>query len=111
MPAPFHGKIVLAAWILAFAHPGFAQQSEQQYNGGKKVGTSLPETPTPKEAISVQPETVQLPEFASQLVQYADAVGCQKQVCELLVTDFLSPEGKISPYGIKLADDLAAEMA
>jgi hypothetical protein len=111
VPAPFHGKIVLAAWILAFAHPGFAQQSEQQSNGGKRAGTSLPETPTPKAAISAQPETVQLPEFASLLVQYADAVGCHKQGRKLLVTDFLSPEEKISPYGIKLADALAAEMA
>lgn len=111
MSALFHGQLVLAASILAFAHPGFAQQPEQQSNGGKKVGTSLPENPAPKAAISTQPETVQLPEFASLLVQYADAVGCHEQGCKLLVMDFLSSEGKLSPYGIKLADDLAAEMA
>jgi TonB family protein len=111
MPAPFHGKIVLAALILVFAQPGFAQQTGQQPTDVKKVDPALPDNPTAKATNSAQKETVQLSEFASQLLQYAEAVGCHKRGCKLLVMDFLSPEGKISAYGIKLADDLTAELA
>jgi hypothetical protein len=107
----FHRKIILAAWILTIAQPGFAQQPGQQPTDVKKAEPALPDSPTAKGTTSTEQETVQLSEFASQLLQYAEAVGCHKHGCRLLVLDFPSPEGKISPYGIRLADDLTAELA
>ncbi|HET7108173.1 MAG TPA: energy transducer TonB [Candidatus Acidoferrum sp.] len=111
MPVAFHLTIVLAAWILTIAQPGFAQQTGQQPTDVKGAEPAPPVSPTPKATTSAQQETAQLSEFASQLLQYTEAVGCHKHHCKLLVVDLLSPEGKISPYGIKLADDLTAELA
>lgn len=104
---------ILASGILAVSVIGSscAQQPEAGATETNKSDAILPGGfPVPAKS-SAQPEIEQLSAFASRLLQYADSVGCRKHDCQILITDFVSPEGNTSLYGKRIADELAAAFA
>jgi len=96
---------------LTFIKPVYAQQPAEGASPAKKADPNVVEDfPSPAKDFA-QPEMVQVSNLASRLLQYAETVDCKKHGCEILVTDFTTPDGSTSPYGTKLADELAAEIA
>lgn len=89
-----------------------AQQPGQGSQQGKQLDVPTIESfPPPAKGVPQQ-EFVSLPFFASHLAEILDSVRCrEKKDCRILVADFVSPEGYVSAYGVRLADELSGELA
>jgi TonB family protein len=61
--------------------------------------------------IAVLPPPPELHDIAAHLLKHTKDVGCRKNDCKILVTNFALPDGHTSPYGIQLADRLSQELA
>jgi len=73
-----------------------------------RFGLSL----TPESSPPAAPqEQAQISILSNQLLQDATVVDCRKDHCSILVTNFAFAEGYTSPLGIRLADELSAELA
>jgi TonB family protein len=53
----------------------------------------------------------QLNDLASRILGHADAAGCKKDSCTILVGNFAGPSGATTPLGMQLADLLSSELA
>src|SRR5579859_5460080 len=53
----------------------------------------------------------QLCDLASRILRHADAAGCKKDSCTILVGNFAGLSGATTPLGMQLADALSSELA
>ncbi|HLK05899.1 MAG TPA: energy transducer TonB [Candidatus Acidoferrum sp.] len=53
----------------------------------------------------------QLYDLASRILKHADAAGCKKNSCTILVNNFAGPSGATTPLGMQLADALSLQLA
>jgi protein TonB len=80
-----------------------------------QVAIPLPKKPTatpPSAKSASEPDMLRdLPELATELLEYAETASCHRNGCTILVTDFVLPDGGTSRYGMQLADELSTELA
>lgn len=73
--------------------------------------TKLAEIPIAAKSV---PELDTLPDLgtlATRFLEYASVRGCPKKDCNIVVTNFVLPDGNTSQYGMQLADELSKELA
>ncbi len=100
---------LLALLCVASAH---AQQSEQSKQLAVKPDATITDSLPPPAKDFPQEEIPSVPVFASRLTEILSSVKCHdKKDCTIFVADFVSPEGYTSSYGLRLADELSAELA
>ena len=122
-PIRCHSYFLASGFLftLVFLPPIFAQEAGGKPDAptpktktGQDASPLLAKIPTspPKGRAEPEPERVQdLGALATKFLEYAKFVGCAEKDCRIVVTNFVSPDGNTSQYGMQLADELSKEMA
>jgi TonB family protein len=102
--------ILLASGLLSLAvsQPAYSQQPKLiDPQASKPPKIILKIAPSNSVEDSAPPKIEHLSDLAFRLLHYTGDAGCQKSNCQVLVTDFVFPDGTTIPNGVQWADELS----